>query len=99
MGGPRIVTAVQLVVPDGRDADLVAGYRELVAGPRPEGLLRSELLRGQGGRWLVQSVWRDRDAALAARVPGQQPPVLALAEHVGAEHSHDVWTLEHSLGE
>lgn len=87
-----------LVVPPGQEADLVAGYRELTADvPRPDGLLRSELLRGQGGRWVVQTLWRDRQAVLAARDSGTPPAALVLAERVGAEHSHDVLVVEASL--
>lgn len=99
MTRPRILTAVTLVVPPDREAELLTGYRELTAdGPVPEGLLRSELLRGEGGRWLVHTLWRDREAILAARRSGAQPAALVLAERVGAEHSHEVLTVEQSLG-
>ncbi len=98
MTASRVLTSVTLVVPSGRERELREGYRELVAaGPRPEGLLRSELLRGQDGRWVLQTLWRDRGAVLAARASGAPPPALLLAERVGAEHSHDVLTLEDEL--
>ena len=95
---PRILTCVALIVPEDRDDEVLPAYRALTAdGPRPEGLLRSELLRGQGGRWLIQSLWRDREAIMAARTAGAKPAALLLAEQVGAEHSHDVLTVEVTL--
>jgi heme-degrading monooxygenase HmoA len=94
----RILTSVALVVPQSREEDVIPAYRQLVAeGPRPEGLLRSELLRGQGGRWLVHTLWRDRAAIMAARDAGQRPAALLLANRIGAEHSHEVLTVEETL--
>ena len=98
MTTPRVLTSVVLDVPHDRQADVVAAYRDLTAqGHRPEGLLRSELLRGQDGRWLVQTLWHDRDAVLAARASGAPPVALLLAERLEAGHSHDVLTVEASL--
>lgn len=88
-----------LSVPSGREAELVADFRHLVAeGPRLDGLLRSELLRSQGGQWVIQTLWRDREAILSARQAGAQPFALALAERVGATHTHDLLTVEATLG-
>ena len=97
MADAPCLTAVSLEVPAGREADLVAGYRELIAGARPEGLLRSELLRGREGRWVIQTLWRDRDAVLAARASGTPPLAVLLADRVGTEHTHDVLTVEAAL--
>ena len=94
-----VMTAVTLSVPAGKEGDLVAGFRSLVSsGPRLDGLLRSELLRSQGGQWVIQTLWRSREAILEARASGVPPLALALAERVGAEHSHDLLTLEAALG-
>ena len=93
----RILTSVELVVPLDREGEISPAYRDLTAhGPRPAGLLRSELLRGQGGHWLIQTLWQDRDAIMAARASGARPAALLLAEQVGAEHSHEVLTVEES---
>ena len=43
------------------------------------------------------TLWRDRAAITAARKAGAQPAALALAERIGAEHSHDVFTVEETL--
>ena len=95
----QVMTAVTLSVPPGREDELVAGYRELLSeGPRLDGLLRSELLRSSGGQWVIQTLWRSREAILAARESGARPLALTLAERVGAEHSHDLLTLEAALG-
>ncbi len=99
MADAPFLTAVTLDVPADRELELVAGYRDLVAGERPDGLVRSELLRGRDGRWLIQSLWRDRDAVLAARASGVPPLAVLLAERVGAEHTHDVFTVEAALAD
>jgi hypothetical protein len=61
----------------------------------PDGLLRAELLRGQHATWRIQSLWRDRDALMAARVSGEPPAALELFRRVGA-HTHEVFTVEAS---
>ena len=92
------LTVVTLDVSPDQEPGLLSGYSELTAaGERPEGLVRSELLRGQGGRWQIQTLWRDREAILQARRSGAQPPALVLAERVGAQHSHEVYSVEASL--
>lgn len=98
MSPPRILTTVTLVVPDDREGEVLPAYRELTAsGPRPDGLLRSELLQGPDGRWAIHTLWRDREAIMAARQSGSQPAALLLAERVGAEHAHDVLTVVATL--
>ncbi len=98
MTPPRVLTSVTLLVPEDRSAEVPAAFRALVdAHPVPAGLLRSELLRAQDGRWLVQTVWRDRDAVLAARDAGARPAALLLADQLGATHTHDVLTVEATL--
>lgn len=95
---PKILTTVTLTVTVDREPELLSGYRELTrTGERPEGLLRSELLRGQSGRWVIQTLWRDREAIMAARQSGAPPAALVLADRLGAEHSHDILTVENSL--
>lgn len=94
----QVLTAVTLDVPPGREPELLAGFRELAdSGERPEGLLRSELLRSQGGHWMIQTLWRDREAVLAARRSGAPPLALVLADRIGAQHSHDLLTVEATL--
>lgn len=95
----QVLTAVTLDVPPGGEPELLAGFSELAdSGERPEGLLRSELLRSsQGGHWMIQTLWRDREAVLAARRSGAPPLALVLAERIGAQHSHDLLTVEATL--
>jgi hypothetical protein len=72
VSAPELVTAAEAVVPAEHVPELVAGFRRLVAPPLPDGLLRSELLRGQDDHWRIETRWRDRDAidAGAARLAG-----------------------------
>ncbi|MCW2614371.1 MAG: hypothetical protein JWN08_1365 [Frankiales bacterium] len=94
----EVLTTVTLVVSPDREGQVRPAYRQLVTdGPRPDGLLRSELLHGQGGRWFIHTLWRDRSGILAARESGAPPAALLLAEQVGAEHSHEVLTVEDAL--
>lgn len=92
----RLITSVSAVVQPERENELTSGFRELVAATMPDGLLRTELLRGQNGTWHIQSLWRDRDALIAARDSGEPPAALELFRRVGADHTHDVFTVEAS---
>jgi hypothetical protein len=63
---------------------------------KPDGLVRSELLWGQGGTWRLQTTWRDRGRPPALRDSGEPPAALALLDRLGAEDSHAVFTVEQS---
>jgi hypothetical protein len=91
----NVVTAVDAVVPVEREAELVAGFQELMGSDHPEGLIRSELLRGQEGRWRIQSTWKDRESVIALRAAGRPPAATVLLDSVGATHTHDVFSVEH----
>lgn len=95
--GAAVVTTIDTVIELEHEQDLIDGFRHMTAGPQPEGLIRSELLRGQGGAWRIQTTWRDRDSLLALRATGEPPAALALLERLGAPHSRTVYTVEHSL--
>jgi hypothetical protein len=71
--GQRILTDVSATVDPDRESELVAGFQELISGPVPDGLIRTELLRGADGRWRIQTVWRDRDALGAMRAASEPP--------------------------
>lgn len=81
----QVLTEVSAVVAPEREADLVAAYRELVAGPLPDGLMRTELLSGQEGRWRIQTLWRDRAALDAMRASPDGPAAPRLFREVGAD--------------
>jgi hypothetical protein len=84
MSGP-VLTEVSAVVAIEREGSLLAGFRDLLVQPMPDGLLRTELLRGQDGHWRIQTLWRDR-AALDAMRAGPQPPAAPqLFRRVGAD--------------
>ncbi len=94
--GAEVVTAVDATVDPEREQDLLDGYRQMQEAPKPDGLLRSELLRGQGGLWRIQTTWRDRDALIAVRQSGRPPAALELLDRIGSEHSHGVFAVEES---
>ena len=81
----HILTDVSATVDPSREAELVAGFRELTTGPTPDGLLRTELLQGPGNHWRVQTLWLDQ-ASLDAMRGGSEPPAAPrLFRAVGAE--------------
>jgi|GEM_PF-1615956 len=94
--GAEVMTVVDATVDQEREHDLLDGFRDLIAGPKPDGLLRSELLRGPEGLWRIQTTWRDRDALVAMRKAGRPPAALALLDRLGAEHTHGVFSVEES---
>lgn len=79
-----ILTEVAATVSEERVAELQAGYAELVNGPLPDGLLRTELLRGPDGQWRIQTLWRDREALDAMRT-SEEPAAPKLFRQVEAE--------------
>jgi heme-degrading monooxygenase HmoA len=79
-----------------REAELTTGFRNLMARPLPEGLIRTELLRGQHRNWRIQTLWRDRSALEAMRTSPEPPAALELFRSVGADHSHEVFSVEHA---
>ncbi|MGC0415294.1 antibiotic biosynthesis monooxygenase family protein [Embleya sp. AB8] len=81
----QVLTEVGAVVAAEREGDLVAAYRELVALPLPDGLLRTELLGGQDGHWRIQTLWRDRAALDAMRASPEGPAAPRLFREVGAD--------------
>ncbi|WP_441249116.1 antibiotic biosynthesis monooxygenase [Kitasatospora sp. McL0602] len=89
----QVLSEVSAVVPAGREDELVRSYRELVAGPLPDGLVRTELLRGPDGLWRVQSLWRDKAALDAVRSNPKLAAAPRLFKQVGAEPQLTVFDL------
>jgi quinol monooxygenase YgiN len=90
----RVVTVIDANIASDREQMLLDGFRQIIEGTKPPGLLGSELLRGQNGEWRIQTAWRDREALLAVRGSGEPPAALALLDRLGAEHAHAVFTVE-----
>jgi heme-degrading monooxygenase HmoA len=80
----RVLTEVRAVVDEGRGDELVAGFEAMLAGPRPDGLLRTELVHGDG-QWRIQTLWRDREALASMRSAAEEPAAPRLFRSVGAE--------------
>jgi hypothetical protein len=90
----QILTEVSATVDATRETQLVEAFREITAGGIPDGLVRTELLRGQDGQWRVQTLWRDRAALEAMRARPEPPAALRLFRSVGAETSLRVYEIE-----
>src|SRR5918993_4817621 len=81
---PRMLTVVSATVDAGRESELLAGFHSLVDAPVPDGLLRTQLLRGDGGHWQIQRLWMDRDPLTGCGpVPSLRP----------RQHSSEAWAL------
>jgi hypothetical protein len=93
----RILTDVSAIVDPVREDELVSGFRKLIGEQVPDGLVRTELLRGADGPWRIQTVWRDRDALDAMRAAPEPPAAPRLFRTVGADPSLQVYeiTVEH----
>ncbi len=91
---PRIITSVDATVDEDMVDALREGYRALSSGPRPTGLISTQLLRGQNGNWRIQTTWRDRATLMELRKSGQPPAALELLDRVGATHTHAVFVVE-----
>ncbi len=90
----RILTEVSATVDADQEAELVKRFREMTARGTPEGLVRTELLRGPNRQWRIQTLWRDR-ASLDAMRAGPEPPAAPrLFSQVGAEASLQVLQVE-----
>jgi hypothetical protein len=96
----HVLTEVSATVDPGRENDLRAGFRELLESAVPDGLLRTELLRGPGGQWRIQTLWRDPAALEAMRAAGDPPAALVLFRSVGAEPSLTILqvAIQHRVG-
>jgi heme-degrading monooxygenase HmoA len=87
----KILTEVTAVLAEDRAVDVVSAFDELLRRPTPDGLLRTELLRGQGGQWRIQSLWRDREAVDAMRAGSDPPAAPALFRQLGADPTLNVF--------
>ncbi len=91
----RVVSEVSAVVRPEQEDEFLAGFREMVALPRPDGLLRTELLRGSDGQWRIQTLWRDLDALASTRVTPEPPRTAPqVFRSVGAEPTLEILDVE-----
>jgi quinol monooxygenase YgiN len=81
--GAHVLTEVRATVEASQWETLVAAFGQLLAGSRPDGLLRTELLQF-GDEWRVQSLWRDREALAAMRSSTEEPAAPKLFRELGA---------------
>jgi hypothetical protein len=87
----RILTVVSATVDPSREAELLAGFRSLLTAPAPDGLMRTELLRGATGTWRIQTLWRDQDALDKMRAATEAPAAPQLFRRVGADPSLEIF--------
>lgn len=90
----EIMTEVSAMVPDNRADEVVAAFEELLRAPMPDGLVRTELLRGRDGRWSINTLWRDQDALDGMRIGTTTAAAPALFRKFGAEPSLRVYKVQ-----
>lgn len=81
----QVLTEVSAIVAADQEELLLASYRDRLFQPMPEGLVRTELLRGDDGHWRIQTLWRDRAALDAMRAQPEPPAAPQLFRRVGAD--------------
>lgn len=81
----RILTEVTAQVDARHEQELLEGFHRLLQGPMPDGLVRTELLRGADGAWRIQTLWASREALDAMRALAEPPAAPALFRSLGAE--------------
>jgi heme-degrading monooxygenase HmoA len=86
-----VLTAVSATVTEDRHEVLIRGFHELLNAGFPDGLLRTELLRGPHDRWRIQTLWRDRAALDAMRAGSEPPAAPTLFRSIGSEPSLEIW--------
>ncbi|MER8182135.1 antibiotic biosynthesis monooxygenase [Kitasatospora sp. NPDC094015] len=89
----RVLSEVSGRIAADREGGFVASYRALVTGELPEGLLRTELLRGPDRHWRVQSLWRDMAALEAVRADPRMAAAPRLFREAGTEPDLAVFLL------
>lgn len=81
----QVLTDVSATVEPEREQELVAAFQAMGADPLPDGLARTELLRGRDGLWRIQTLWRDREALDAMIASSDVPVARRLFQDIGAE--------------
>ena len=80
----QVLTEVRASVDPSRHDAVVEGFEALLAQPRPDGLLRTELLK-VGDEFRIQTLWRDPEALAAMRAGTEEPAAPRLFRSVGGE--------------
>ncbi len=92
----HVLTEVTATVAVERHQELVDGFRRLLSQEKPDGLMRTELLRGPDGQWRIQTLWRDRAALHAMRSQPEPPAAPELFRQVGARPTLAVFDVAYS---
>jgi hypothetical protein len=87
----HILTVVSATVGPDREAELIAGFRRLLVESVPDGLVRTQLLKGAKGEWQIQTLWRDRAALDKMRADSAPPAAPRLLRSVDAEPSLQIF--------
>jgi heme-degrading monooxygenase HmoA len=82
-----ILTVLKATVPEGNEALLKAAFEAAGKTPRPNGLVRSELLQDtrEPKRWRIATLWESRQALVAMRSSGETPAGILMFRSAGAE--------------
>ncbi|MBF9072753.1 hypothetical protein [Streptacidiphilus fuscans] len=86
-----VLAEVDVRVAAEHEGQLIAAYHRLIALPPPDGLLQTELLRGQDGGWRIQTLWADRLALEAVRASSEGPTAPHLFRDLDADVSFEIF--------
>jgi heme-degrading monooxygenase HmoA len=93
-----VLTILEAHVPPGQEGALQAAYEAALARPRPQGLVRSELLRDTRDttRWRIQTLW-ESGAALEAMRTGGTPAGVLMFRAASAEPELSIFDVVDAL--
>jgi len=86
-----VITTVEGVVEETREADLLSAWERVTSEPFPQGLVESMLARAEGGRWRIHTVWESREAVMAMRSSTDRPAAVKVFAAAGAPTDVSIW--------
>jgi heme-degrading monooxygenase HmoA len=86
-----VVTTVEGVVEEAREADLLAAWERVTSEPFPPGLVESTLAKCGDGRWRIHTVWESLEAVRAMRSSTDTPAAIEVFAAAGALTDVSIW--------
>lgn len=80
-----IVTMVSGQLPEARNADIEAAFKQLISHGLPAGLVESFLLHGEANTWRIATVWASQEALDEMRRSTDVPGAIRVFRSVGVE--------------
>ena len=93
---PHVLTEVVARMSEDRDSEVTTAFDALLTGPFPDGLLRTDLIRGPEDQWRIQTMWRDKAALDAMRSSGETPAAMRFFIDLGVVPALNIYAVPRS---